>query len=141
MNDHERYAEWDAAYVLSALAPHDRKAFEVHLGTCPRCQAAVAELMPLPGLLAYARPVDQDEIPEPPADLLDRVRARRRRRRIRPRLVLAGAAVAAAIAAAFVLGTIVPLPSSPPRETLALRPARRTCGWGSTGCSGGRASR
>ncbi|WP_438855028.1 anti-sigma factor family protein [Agromyces sp. M3QZ16-3] len=51
-DDHERYADWDAAYVLGALVPADRRAYEGHLEDCDRCRAAVAELAPMPGLLA-----------------------------------------------------------------------------------------
>jgi hypothetical protein len=48
---HGRIAEWDAAYVLGALSPADRREFEDHLAECERCRAAVAELGALPGLL------------------------------------------------------------------------------------------
>ena len=33
------YREWDAAYVLGALSPRDRRAFEQHLATCPACRS------------------------------------------------------------------------------------------------------
>lgn len=52
--DHEAFAEWDAAYVLGALSPDDRHAYEDHLAGCARCRTAVAELVPLPGLLSRA---------------------------------------------------------------------------------------
>ncbi len=45
------YREWDAAYVLGALSPHDRRAFEQHLATCAACREAVAELAGMPGIL------------------------------------------------------------------------------------------
>lgn len=48
----DRFAQWDAAYVLGALSPADRQEFEEHLAGCPGCQAAVAEVAGLPGLLA-----------------------------------------------------------------------------------------
>ncbi|WP_125778031.1 anti-sigma factor family protein [Antribacter gilvus] len=50
--EHLAFADWDGAYVLGALTPADRRAFEEHLLTCERCRTAVAELAPLPGLLA-----------------------------------------------------------------------------------------
>jgi hypothetical protein len=59
--EHEAFAEWDAAYVLGALAPVDRRAYEDHLAGCERCRAAVAELAPLPGLLARAARPDLDD--------------------------------------------------------------------------------
>lgn len=45
------YREWDAAYVLGALPPGERRAFEEHLATCDACRAAVGEIAGLPGLL------------------------------------------------------------------------------------------
>lgn len=47
----DRFAEWDAAYVLGALSPSDRRAYERHLAECAACRAAVAELAGMPGLL------------------------------------------------------------------------------------------
>ncbi|OLE28651.1 MAG: hypothetical protein AUG44_06925 [Actinobacteria bacterium 13_1_20CM_3_71_11] len=38
-------------YVLGALAPAERSAYERHLPTCPDCRDEVAELAVLPGLL------------------------------------------------------------------------------------------
>jgi len=54
----DRFAQWDAAYVLGALSPAERREFEEHLATCPHCQAAVSELAALPGLLAQVSPAD-----------------------------------------------------------------------------------
>lgn len=48
---HDEFATWDAAYVLGALSPADRRAFEEHLRDCERCGAAVGELAGMPGLL------------------------------------------------------------------------------------------
>ena len=42
----------DAAYVLGALSPVDRRAYEEHLRECSACQASVRSLAGLPGLLA-----------------------------------------------------------------------------------------
>nr|WP_315268204.1 zf-HC2 domain-containing protein [Microbacterium lemovicicum] len=50
--DHERFAEWDAAYVLGSLSPADRRAFEAHLEGCDLCRTAIAELAPVTGLLS-----------------------------------------------------------------------------------------
>lgn len=52
------YRQWDAAYVLGALSPAERREFEQHLAGCPVCQAAVAELAGMPGLLAQVSPDD-----------------------------------------------------------------------------------
>src|SRR5688572_26590220 len=39
------------AYVLGALVPAERDAFEKHMGECAVCREAVADLAVLPGLL------------------------------------------------------------------------------------------
>lgn len=53
-----RYADWDAAYVLGALSSTDRREYEAHLGGCPTCRDAVAELAGMPGLLGAVEPVE-----------------------------------------------------------------------------------
>lgn len=63
MNDAARppvdpYRRWDAAYVLGALSPTERREFEGHLATCSNCQGDVAEIAGLPGLLAQLSPED-----------------------------------------------------------------------------------
>jgi Putative zinc-finger len=97
----------DAAYVLGALPPAERLAFERHLAGCADCERSVREIAGLPGLLARV-PVDDVEAPpaaEPLPDtllpaLLDH--ARRTERRRRWVVGLAAAAAVAAIAAASV---------------------------------------
>lgn len=54
----DKFAQWDAAYVLGALSPAERREFEEHLASCSSCQAAVSELAALPGLLAQLPPDD-----------------------------------------------------------------------------------
>ncbi|GAB4083860.1 anti-sigma-L factor RslA [Myceligenerans cantabricum] len=55
-NGGDHYAEWDAAYVLGALSPSERHAYERHLAACDACRAAVAELAGMPGLLGAVSP-------------------------------------------------------------------------------------
>jgi anti-sigma factor RsiW len=55
---HADYADWDAAYVLGALSSAERRDFERHLHSCPRCTQAVSELAGMPGLLARVDPDD-----------------------------------------------------------------------------------
>lgn len=85
------YAHWDAAYVLGALSPAERREYEQHLVSCPACQRAVAEVAGLPGLLAQIAPEDAvalssevEQLEAPPVSLrpalLGRARAGRRRR-------------------------------------------------------------
>jgi anti-sigma-K factor RskA len=94
------FLDYDAAYVMGALDPHDRRAFEEHLSTCHRCSAAVSELAGMPGLLAQV-PTEQvlapRATPEPvPDTLLPRlaaaIRAQQRRRRVWTSVVAAAAA-------------------------------------------------
>ena len=107
----DSYTQWDAAYVLGALSPDERREFEEHLSSCSTCQAAVSELAGLPGLLAQVSPEDAamlvidtpglgDE--QPPKTLMppqvSQLRARRRR--------MIGAIIALAAALVLIAGAI-----------------------------------
>jgi anti-sigma-K factor RskA len=48
----DEFALYDAAYVLGALSPADRREFEEHLKGCAACASAVGELAGLPGLMS-----------------------------------------------------------------------------------------
>jgi len=113
------YREWDAAYVLGALSPSDRRAFERHLGSCPACREAVGELAGMPGILGTltaehadaltsedtgdaARDDDAPGTVVPLATLAAAVRRRRARRRS-----LLSAAAVALVAAGAVGGAAV----------------------------------
>ena len=106
------FAHDDAAYVLGALPPAERLAFERHLSTCAACADSVRQIAGLPGLLARV-PLDVVEsapAPEPLPDtllpaLLDEVRRSERRRRWV--VGLAAAAAVAAIGAASVAVAVV----------------------------------
>jgi hypothetical protein len=92
-HDHE-----DGAYVLGALSPEDRVAFERHLPGCPECAQSVRELAGLPGLLARV-PVeilDPEEPPTPVPDTLLPALVRRVRRSQQRRTWITGGLVAAA---------------------------------------------
>ncbi|QDP95910.1 hypothetical protein FOE78_08375 [Microlunatus elymi] len=52
MTEPDRFADWDAAYVLGALTVPQRHAFEDHLADCADCRTAVSELAAMPGLLS-----------------------------------------------------------------------------------------
>ncbi len=130
--DHARFAEWDAAYVLGALSPAERRDFEDHLDDCDRCRAAVSELSALPGLLgriddarAFALLEDQADDAGPPADLVARIQTRERRDRIRRRIGMA-AGLAAAAAVAATLALVLPpalTPAAQPTLAAVLTPA------------------
>ncbi|SES45986.1 Putative zinc-finger [Pedococcus cremeus] len=79
MSGLDRYADWDAAYVLGSLSGAERHEYEEHLARCPACRRAVAELAGMPGLLArvpaqeaLALDTLDDEVlrAEPPASLM-----------------------------------------------------------------------
>jgi anti-sigma-K factor RskA len=128
--DHAHYADWDAAYVLGALSPVERREYEAHLETCDRCRLAVADLSGLPGLLGR---VDSDRafelleeetpdtaVPPPPADLVARIEASERRRRTR-RWRIVGVAAAAALVAGAVAVPVAIAAQPHPTVAVALR--------------------
>ena len=63
----------DAAYVLGALSPAERAAYEHHLSTCSFCRETVADLSRVPDMLdrldadEFARLLDPSLTPAPPA--------------------------------------------------------------------------
>jgi Putative zinc-finger len=103
-------AHLDGAYVLGALAPEERLAFERHLPGCPTCSAAVRDLAGLPGLLAQVSPEvvisppDPDPVPETLLPtLVTKVRREQHRRRWLVGLVAAAAVVVIGVATALVV--------------------------------------
>jgi hypothetical protein len=98
-----KFAHHDGAYVLGALSPTERSAYQRHLAGCDRCAQAVQQLAGLPGLLARVSPDVLDSAPfeEPvPEGLLGalvlEVRRARRRRNWTSAAVAAGVALVAA---------------------------------------------
>ena len=131
--DHSAFAEWGAAYVLGALTPADRHAYEDHLQVCEACRLSVAQLAPMPGLLARARPVieaDAAVTPDggPPINLVSLVERREAKRLqvLRRRVTVAVVSVAAAIALAFAIPSLVTSDATPPSATVALEPVGDT---------------
>lgn len=86
----------DGAYVLGALSPAERAAYERHLATCSFCREAVADISALPDLLSrldaqeFAKLVDPTLTTAPPAPPVVRVSAARR---LRVRVLSSAAAV------------------------------------------------
>ncbi len=81
------------AYVLGGLDPAERARLEGHLDGCPACREELAEMAPLPGLLARA--TLQEAAAGPPAPPpVERLLAQVRRERQRRRVLAAAAAVA-----------------------------------------------
>jgi putative zinc finger protein len=120
--EHDRFSMDDAAYVLGALEPDDRRAYEDHLAGCPLCQAQVAELRGTPALLDAADPESWATDSLPPSllpRLLWQVGIQRRRRRLRIATVTAVAACLITLLA--VLGVQTLRHEDQPRP-LALQP-------------------
>jgi hypothetical protein len=105
--DHEHD---DGAYVIGALSPAERAAYERHLNTCSFCREAVADLAVIPGLLGRLDPADFARLlePDPPKVVNQRNRmpalvtaaqlSKRRERHRSRRRTLGAALVAAALA-------------------------------------------
>jgi anti-sigma-K factor RskA len=70
MNDHARWNDTAAAYVLGAMAGAEREEFEAHLSTCEICREEVDELRPAAEALPMASP-----LMVPPPELKDRIMA------------------------------------------------------------------
>lgn len=132
------HAHDDGAYVLGALSPAERAAFEAHLAACPRCRNAVAELAALPGLLARldatsaervvraAEEAERSAAPAEPAEPLQLPRLlaaaaqhrRRDRKRRRWQAALAGLATAGlTVAVGIGVAAVRHGESAPPPQT------------------------
>ena len=130
MNTIDRYSLLDAAYVLGALSPAERREFEEHLAGCSTCRAAVAELAGIPGLLGQVSPEDAVLLTEqssqaveqeaPPKSLLPGHLAEQRKRRRRLLTTLVAAAVALILLAGGIAWSVGQLPFGQPRSPFLL---------------------
>lgn len=111
-----RFAMTDAAYVIGALSPAERREYENHLDGCAECSSGVRDLAGLPGLLGR---LDKDILdapePEPVPDTLlpNLVTAVRRHQRRRTWFVASGAAAAAAVMTVGTLAIVHQVDSPP----------------------------
>lgn len=126
------------AYLIGSLAPSERSAVDQHLATCQLCRDELAELAPLPGLLAR---LDADEarhqVLTPGPDLLprtlDAVRAEQagNRRRLGRWRTGALAAAAAAVIAVAVATVPAVLPDGAARTPYTVAAGGTAAGMGS----------
>jgi hypothetical protein len=115
----DEFALYDAAYVLGALSPADRREFESHLKGCAACAGSVAELAGLPGLMSRVSLDQLTEEAEPlPETLLPSLARAVRLQRRRRRLVVAASAAAAA--AVIAVGTVAVTGQDSPGRPLAV---------------------
>jgi hypothetical protein len=118
----------DAAYLLGALSPSDRREFETHLADCPACQRSVQQLAGLPGLLGKVQPADFSSPAEPPPpSLLPALTAAVHHERTRQRWRVGALAVAAALAVVLLaFGVRAAFFSSSPPAGVAMTSVRET---------------
>jgi hypothetical protein len=115
----------DGAYVLGALSPADRTAFERHLPGCASCQQSVRQLAGLPGLLArvpievFEDPRNQPPVPDTLLPSLLRGARHAQRRRT---YVVAGVAAAALTAVAIGSAVATHTDDGPPSASPTVAP-------------------
>lgn len=115
----DEFARYDAAYVLGALSPVERREFEDHLKVCAACASSVGELAGMPGLMAAVSIEELTaEVEAPPEMLLPSLARAVRRERGRRRLFVGTSAAAAAVLIA-VGATAVSGAGSPARPSAA----------------------
>lgn len=125
----EDLAQWDAAYVLGALSPQDRRAYEDYLAADPARAAELTPLAEMPAILgALTRDeavalTDLGEAPAAHSDVASLARAAAERQR-RSRRTMLAAAVAVAAALAIVGGVVgaTVFGRTPSEQTVALQP-------------------
>jgi hypothetical protein len=101
----DEFSLYDAAYVLGALSPADRCAFEDHLKVCAACAGSVSDLAGMPGLMSKVSLDQLTEEAEPlPETLLPSLARTVRRERQKRRLAVG--AVAAAAACVLAVGAV-----------------------------------
>ncbi len=111
-------------YVLGALSPAQRQAYERHLSTCAECRAEVGDLAILPGLMGRLdeASVTADEGIHAPATVLPAVIGQVRRRRRNYRFAAIAGAVAAACVA-LVVGLTMPTHTARPVAGPVVKPS------------------
>jgi hypothetical protein len=122
----DTFALYDAAYVLGALSPAERREFETHLLGCAACTRSTDELAGLPDLMSVVSVEDlMRQAEAPPQTLLPSLARAVRRERVRRRVAVGAAAVAAAclVAVGAVSLTRSDSPAGPPVASSASSPS------------------
>ncbi len=120
----DQFTLYDAAYVLGALSPAERREFEDHLKGCAACSTAVGELAGLPGLMSKVSEEQVTaEVEVPPETLLPSLARAVRRERGRRRLAVGAAGAAAAVLVAVGAAVLAGQPDSPVGPTVASPPS------------------
>ncbi len=120
----DKFELYDAAYVLGALSPAERREFEDHLRGCAACATSVGDVAGLPGLMSQVTVEELTaEVEAPPETLLPALARAVRRERARRRLAV-GAAAAAAACLIAVGAVALSGPDSPAR--LPITPSAST---------------
>lgn len=109
-DQHDSFTEFDAAYLLGALSPEDRCAYEEHLSACEQCSRSVRELAGLPGLLARSEVSAAVDADAPPESSLTSLAAHVRRGRRRRLFAVAGIAALAVVVACLAVLLLGPSP-------------------------------
>lgn len=111
----DEFSHYDAAYVLGALSPADRREFEDHLKVCVACAGSVSELAGLPSLMSKVSLDQLTQEAEPPPETLLPSLARAVRRERRKRRLVVGATAAAAACVLTVGAVAITRAESPVR--------------------------
>lgn len=126
------YAFDDGAYVLGALSPSERAAFERHLAECAACREAVASIAVLPGLLGRLSSADAAVVGSVTAEFVTEQRMPklvaaigRARRRTRAKTAVAVLVTAAVALFAGVTAGMVRLPTTGAIEGPVTHPPSR----------------
>ncbi|MGC8499028.1 MAG: anti-sigma factor family protein [Acidimicrobiales bacterium] len=124
MTTHDEMRLSLGAYLAGALDAVSRRDVEEHLEDCASCQAELAELAPLPGLLARVGPLVDEDVALPAnlrSQLVARIRDEHRVEHLRVR-TWRRATTAVGLVAAILLGVVlVRLPSSTPGTSYAMQ--------------------
>ena len=124
----DQFTLYDAAYVLGALSPAERREFEDHLKDCVACSIAVGGLAGLPGLMSKVSEEQLTaEVEAPPETLLPSLARAVRRERGRRRLAVGAAGAAAAALIAVGAAVLAGPPDSPVGPPVA-SPSTTTAG-------------